>query len=190
MKNKLPEYVQNCFLASGFDSEEAIVFMDADSVATMEIFVEKRLSHDPSMHNKFLLSSSGSFEFPPGHKALILRFIKQVRENYNTKHSQIFNHQVKSNTPSTDQGTATASTKRPQSSRDVEGGHRFKKIKTNSGIISLSASEHTTQCDSKVYRHVKSQINEWVDKQAKVSELFKGLSEEHYSICLAKKELE
>jgi len=100
MKERLPGYVQKCFLTSGFDTEEAIAFMDADSVTTMEMFAEKRYSHDPSMHKKFLLTSSGSsFEFPPGHKASILRLIKQVRENYNTKHSQIFNCQVKSDNP-------------------------------------------------------------------------------------------
>ena len=88
MKEKLPGYMQKRFLASGFDTEEATAVMDVDSVTTMERFVEKRFSHDPSMYSKFLLTSSeSSFEFPPGHKALISRFIKQVRENYNTTFS-------------------------------------------------------------------------------------------------------
>jgi len=73
MKERLPGYAQKCFLASGFDTEEAIAFMYANSVTTMETFVEKRFSHDPSMHNKFLITSS--FEFPPGHKSSILRLI-------------------------------------------------------------------------------------------------------------------
>jgi len=69
--------------------------MDVDSVTIMEKFVKKWFSHGPSMHSKFLLTSSeSSFEFPPGHKALILRFIKQVRENCNTKYSPIFNYLI------------------------------------------------------------------------------------------------
>ena len=40
-----------CFLATGFDSEEAIAYMDEDSVKTMETFIEKRFSHDPNMHS-------------------------------------------------------------------------------------------------------------------------------------------
>ena len=83
MKKRLPGYVQKCFLASGFETEESIAYMDADSVKTMETFVEKQFSHDSSMHSKFLSTSSGSsFEFPPGHKVLILN-------NYNTKHSHL-----------------------------------------------------------------------------------------------------
>ena len=185
MKERLPGYVQKCFLASGFDTEEAIAFMDVESITTMETFVDKRFSHDPSMHSKFLLTSSGSsFEFPPGHRALILRFIKQVRENYNTKHSQIFNRQAKSDNPSQDSSQSRILNKRPQSSRDIEIDHRFKKIKTSSNI--KNPLENTNQCDSKVYRHVKSQIDEWIDKHAKMSEILKNLSEEHYSIRPAK----
>ena len=86
MKESLPGYVQKCFLTSGFDTEAAIAYMDADSITTIETFVHKRFSHDTSTHSKFLLTSSeSSFEFTQGHKALILRFIKQVRENYYTK---------------------------------------------------------------------------------------------------------
>jgi len=66
--------------------------------------------------------------------------------------------------------------------------HQFKKIKTSSNIKNLL--ENTSQCDSqgdgKVSRHVKSQIDEWIDKHAKISELFKNLSEEHYSVRPAK----
>ena len=81
IKEKLSGYIQKCFLASGLDTEESIAYMDVHSVKTMKPFVLKQFSHDPSKHSKFLPTSSGSsFEFPPGHKVLILRFIKQVKE--------------------------------------------------------------------------------------------------------------
>ena len=53
MKERLPGYVQKCFLTSGFES---IAYMDADSVKTMETFVEKQFSHDPSMHAQYVLT--------------------------------------------------------------------------------------------------------------------------------------
>ena len=73
------------------------------------------------------------------------------------------------------------SNKRPQSSKDTEIDHQFKRIKTRSKIKNLL--QNTSQCDSdgKVYRHVKSQIDEWVHK-----ELLRYLNEEHYSIRPAK----
>jgi len=106
-----------------------------------------------------------------------------MRENYNTKHSQIFNCQVKSDNPSQESTQSRILNKRPQSSRDIK--HQFKKIKTSSNIKSLT-SQCDSQGDGKVSRHVKSQIDEWIDKHAKISELFKSLSEEHYSVRPAK----
>jgi len=105
-----------------------------------------------------------------GHKALILRFIKQVRENYNAKHSQIFNCQAVSDIPSQDSSQSRILNKRPQSSKDTEIDHQFKRIKTSLNIKNLL--QNTSQCDSqgdgKVYSHVKSQIDEWIDKHAKI----------------------
>ena len=68
MKEKLPGYVLKCFLATGFDFEEAIAYMDKDSVKTMETFIEKRFSHDPNMHSQFSVGLGLPNEFPPGHK--------------------------------------------------------------------------------------------------------------------------
>ena len=125
-----------------------------------------------NIHSKFLITSSGSsFEFPPGHKALILRFIKQVRENYNTKHSQIFNHHIKSDNPSQDSSQSRILHKRPQDSRDISIDHWFKKIKTSSNIE--RSLENTSLCDSqgdgKIYGQVKTQIGDWIDKHAKMN---------------------
>ena len=75
---------RNVFLHQDLTRKNLLLtWMHADSVKTMETFVEKQFSHDPSMHSKFLPTTSGSsFEFPPGHKVLILK-------NYNTKHSHL-----------------------------------------------------------------------------------------------------
>ena len=75
---------RNVFLHQDLTRKNLLLtWIHADSVKTMETFVEKQFSHDPSMHSKFLpTSSESSFEFPPGHKVLILK-------NYNTKHSHL-----------------------------------------------------------------------------------------------------
>ena len=65
MKEKLPIYVVKCFLVSGYDSEENISYMNEDAVNTMEKFIQKRFSHESSMHSQFLPSDPDSlFEFP------------------------------------------------------------------------------------------------------------------------------
>ena len=73
---------RNVFLHQDLTRKNLLLtWMHADSVKTIETFVEKQFSHDPSMHSKFLPTSSGSsFELPPGQKVLILK-------NYNIKHS-------------------------------------------------------------------------------------------------------
>ena len=97
MKQKLPEYVAKCFLASGFDSEEAIASMDVtidgpeNAISVMEAYIEKHYPHDPSMHSEFSFGHGMPFEFPPGHKVRICSFVKAVKQNYNRKMSPIFN---------------------------------------------------------------------------------------------------
>jgi len=178
MKEKLPGYVVKCFLASGYDSEENIACMDDDAITTIENFVEKRFSNESGMHSQFLPNNPGSvFEFPPGHKASIRRFIKQMKENYNTKHSQIFNCKQKSS-----QHESTVSNTRPSTPSSSEMVHHSKKRKICS--ISRISSETSFHSDSKVHSHVKSQINEWMDSHAKG--LLKDLTEEHYSIISGK----
>ena len=180
MKEKLPGYVLKCFLATGFDSEEAIAYMDTNSVKTMEAFIEKRFSNDPSMHSQFSVDLDLPFEFPPGHKVRIFSFIKQVKENYNRRHSSIFKCTVKPHTPTCcDSNQGTVSNKRKNSNRNTEKGDHCKKLKTCSNSTSFSGE--LIQPDSMVHKHVKSAINCWIQSQR--SELLrKNLSEEHYSI--------
>ena len=52
MKQRLPEYVVNCFLAAGFDVPEVISAMDisenpGNSITQIESFIAKRYRGDP-----------------------------------------------------------------------------------------------------------------------------------------------
>ena len=178
MKEKLPIYVVKCFLASGYDCEENISYMNEDAVNAMEKFVQKRFSHESSMQSQFLpIDPDSLFEFPPGHKASIFRFIKQVKENHNTKHSQIFNCKEKSS-----HNDGRVSNKRANTTPSNEVAHYSKKMKTCSS--STSPTGHLIQFDSKVHDDLKSQINEWVENHARG--MLKDLAEDHYSIALSK----
>ena len=75
MKARLPQYVFNCFVASGFDREEAIVSMDTtaegpnNSITIIENFIQKQYSGYPKYCGNF--PSSLPFEFLPGNKSII-----------------------------------------------------------------------------------------------------------------------
>ena len=49
MKQRLPEYVVNCFLAAGFDVPEVISAMEnpGNSITQIESFIAKRYRGDP-----------------------------------------------------------------------------------------------------------------------------------------------
>ena len=60
---------RNVFLHQDLTRKNLLLtWIHADSVKTMETFVEKQFSHDPSMHSKFLPTSR--------HSRLILKFWK------------------------------------------------------------------------------------------------------------------
>ena len=80
MKQRLPQYVVNCFLAAGFDVPEVISAMDisanpGNSITQIESFIAKRYRGDPRYsHNPSL-----DFEFPPGHRMRICNFVREVK---------------------------------------------------------------------------------------------------------------
>lgn len=73
MQERLPLYIVNCFVASGFDSTEAICCMNIsdgtnDSIQEIESFVEKYCDTDTKYFcNPKALCQPKSFIFPPGH---------------------------------------------------------------------------------------------------------------------------
>ena len=77
----------DCFQKAGFDSVDAIDGMDGDTIIEeMEQYIDKRKHHYPSC-----IGPDGvpelPFEFPPGHKVRIKKFIKKVcSEKVSLKH--------------------------------------------------------------------------------------------------------
>lgn len=88
MQERLPSYVVNCFVASGYDSKEAICCMSVsdvpnNSIQEIEDFVEKHCDTDAaSFCNQKTLCQPKPFIFPPGHRIQIKRFVCEIQEKY------------------------------------------------------------------------------------------------------------
>ena len=79
MKQRLPEYIVNCFISSGYDEMEVISTMDTsdkehNSIDKIEKFIQRKYANSAA-HNPF---PSPTFEFPPGHRIRICNFVKEV----------------------------------------------------------------------------------------------------------------
>lgn len=69
MKQRLPGYIVNCFMSSGYDEMEVISTMDTserkdNSINKIKKFIQCKYANS-AKHNPF---PSPAFEFPPGHK--------------------------------------------------------------------------------------------------------------------------
>ena len=86
MRDKLPPYVVECFMVSGFDDIDAIVEMNTsdgpkNSITIIESYIDKRKSDLPNcMGPKHLPHLP--FEFPPGHHIRIQKFITEIKNKY------------------------------------------------------------------------------------------------------------
>ena len=79
MRERLPTYIVNCFLAASYDSEEIITSMDVtnrkgNSISEIEKYIERSFPEDETMRSPFP-SSKYPYEFPPGHRIRICNFV-------------------------------------------------------------------------------------------------------------------
>ena len=83
MQQRLPEYVVNCLISSGFDTLPLIADMDVKSLDDVEQFC--RSFQGQLMQYPISTMASGSFIFPPGHRKAILKFTEEVSNLQNEK---------------------------------------------------------------------------------------------------------
>ena len=81
MKQRLPEYIVNCFMSSGYDEMEVISTMDIsdkehNSIDNIEKFIQRKYVNRAEC-NPF---PSPTFEFSPGHRIRICNFVKEVKK--------------------------------------------------------------------------------------------------------------
>lgn len=77
MKQNLPEYVVNCFLAAGYDTKEEIAKIDNNSTDGIESYVNEQFPGQES----FIYFGTNACKIPPGHRKRILTFIHSLKNN-------------------------------------------------------------------------------------------------------------
>ena len=86
MKQKLPTYIVQSFLVAGYDTLDAISGMDVtsvpnDSIKMIEDYISSECASDPRFaHGRRKASSSATvFQFLPGHRQEIVRFVNEIK---------------------------------------------------------------------------------------------------------------
>ncbi len=88
MCEKLPTYVVNCMLASGFDVPEVVCSMDVtdepgNSIEQIEQFIAKNFADQDGYSNTYIQASSAlssCFVFPPGHRMRIANSVLAIKK--------------------------------------------------------------------------------------------------------------
>ncbi len=83
MKQMLPDYVVQCFIASGFDTLSVISHMNismdpGNSIQEIEKFINDECADDPRYARGITVGNR--FRFPPGHRHAIEAFVRKVKE--------------------------------------------------------------------------------------------------------------
>ena len=93
-EDRLPRYVVNSLRATGYDELEVIASMDvtqgevSSCITTIEEYIERQHNSNTDMLLSCCLPESENslhFEFPPGHRIIICKFVKEVKELYKGK---------------------------------------------------------------------------------------------------------
>ena len=164
MEKRLPRYVVNCFQAAGFGEIEVIASMDvseseANSISKIEEYIQRRHKSNPEMLPPCCSPepiNSLPFEFPPGHRIRICKFVHEVKQIYKNKHSSL----------------KPASTKHAGS---VTTAKKAKLIEQPVDQVPLSVDEVNCQ--------VHESIDDWIRKQ-KLMYLSSLKEGKHYSVTV------
>ena len=89
MREKLPPYIVECLIVSGFDAIDSIVEMNTEdgpknSIDLIETYIEKRKESFPQCMGPNQIPNT-PFEFPPGHRIIIEKFVNNVKHHYRIK---------------------------------------------------------------------------------------------------------
>lgn len=91
LRKDLPEYIVNCFVASGYDTLPIIAEMDisdepGNTLQVIEQFIAKEYPNDRRFSRSTISPSS---LFPPGHRRRIERFVNDVRKQLEEERKQL-----------------------------------------------------------------------------------------------------
>ena len=168
MKERLPQYIANCLIASGYDEMEVLCGMNTsegpkNTIEKVESFITKRFSGKPEYNPTLSLP----FEFPPGHRARICNFIQELRKlRENTKRKSVANLKGTKK-----RKLSKSDAKLPECKIDLTDDAERRVV--NSTVETVS-------------QQVRSNLRNWAAKQTEVS--LKQLQEdEHYTVKISPK---
>ncbi len=115
MRDRLPSYVVECFVVSGFDDVESITEMNTNegpknSIKIIESYIEKRKTAIKKCLGPNHLPNL-PFEFPPGHRIRIQKFVQELK----------IRHKQKTIEPFLPLNTTPPGMKRSSKKRKIEG---------------------------------------------------------------------
>ena len=90
MKKKLPNYVVNSLIATGYDTLEVIAELTSKDLTEIEMIINNDFVGDDRFVNQAVGNSSGMslFKFQPGHRKRIELFIEEAKSLVKEKKSQ------------------------------------------------------------------------------------------------------
>ena len=174
MKQRLPEYIVNCFMSSGYDEMEVISTMDTsdkehNSIDKIEKFIQRKYANSAE-HNPF---PSPALEFPPGHRIRICNFVKEVKELRESCRS--------------DKNVRTGKRRKPESHPEYNVPSEKKRQKhVEDSEKEADDQESNVLTVMGVSKQVRSSLRKWMAKQQndRLGQLHEG---EHYSLQIIPK---
>jgi len=145
LKDKLPDYIVRCFLASGYDDPDVIATMDVtdnpgNCIAKIQTYIGSKFpDNEEYYHNGHV---SLPFEFPPGHRKRICNFINEVKRLYQIEQ--------RSNTR-----------KRKTADQDKPLAKRPKSAPTPVKVV----QEKKTVSIPSISKQIRRNLNKWLQKQ-------------------------
>lgn len=78
MKSKLPEYVIESFVASGYDTLPIIAIVQCNTLTIIEDFVNSQYPGEARFYSSTAIPRC---KFLPGHRILIMGFVREVNQH-------------------------------------------------------------------------------------------------------------
>ena len=198
MRQRLPVYVVNCFLAAGYDVPEVISNMDVsenpgNTINKIENFIEKTFPGDCRYYPSSLTHSTehsqhndstkltANFEFPPGHRERICSFVQEVRAERNARSA---NETCKEKPFQLNaQKSLDSSSKKSKRKRYYLNDDTTNQIKSSRIALSEDddSSEEAKVSVATISKQVRDNIRTWVrsQKDPKLKSLIEG---KHYNL--------
>lgn len=170
MKEKLPPYVVDSFVAAGFDTLKVLSEMESDDLNEVEQHITNEFKGDGRFKTGFTVS--GNFKFLPGHRKRIINFIGTVQQQL-TKNKLM---------KKSKQSTSPLPPKKRKISNQANVSEPSELEPTQPSVVTRKSAGYACQDQFAVVVKIRQQVNRWLMKDI-VSPELKALKENvHFAI--------